>query len=299
MNRTLSLSLALPALIAAGLPADAQIEELEALKSSRGRLDSVCSSTQEVRGRFVERRDSLSLLIDSLRSRAPGSAGLRRLQLESRQLLHRLLDVEARLDSASAAIDSLEEELRAAYDWEISRLIGLLEEGGWDRGLYTQLEVFQEERRALGDIVDPGHYRLDDEHELALNEQDGPGVIRQKLELAQYKAARAREGWRDISDRLQRVEDQLRMLRRLGRVDGGDGLVLRRLDPQKQQVGEAQRPGPASPTAEEASLLLEARRLKARQQELREVGAFLQGRIEAFGERLEQILGAEQASGSP
>ena len=294
MNRLLSL--ALPALIAAGPPAQAQIEGLAALKSSRERLDRVCASMQQIRGRFLERRDSLSFLIDSLRSRAPGSAGLRRLQLESRQLLHRLLDVESRLDSAAAVVDSLEEELRAAYDWEISRLIGLLEEGGWDRGLYTQLEVFQEERRALGDIVDPGHYRLDDEHELALNDQDGPEVIRQKLELARYKAARAREGWHDISDRLARIEAQLRMLRRLGRLDGGDGLLLRRLDPQKQQVGEAQRPPPASPTPEEASLLLEARRLKARQQELREVGAFLQGRIDAFGERLEQIGAAGPAA---
>ena len=185
--------------------------------------------------------------------------------------------MEARLDSAAAVMDSLDESLRTAYDWEISRLIRLLEDEGWDRGLYTQLGAFQEERRELGDVAGPSHYRLDDEHELALNEQDSPDEVRQKIELARYKVARARKGWHDISHRLECIEDQLRLERRLGSLERGDGLPPRPLEPRRQMVGEAPRPEPASPTPEEASLLLEAQRLKARQQELLEVTALPPG----------------------
>lgn len=289
MTRSLPLSLA--ALIAAGLPAGAQIEDLSALKSSRERVHQASDLLQEIRSRFLVRKDSLSVLVDSLRSRDPGSTDLRRARLESRLLLDSLLHVEARLDSSAAVLDSLDENLRTAYDWEISRLIRLLEDEGWDRGLYTQLGAFQEERRELGDVAGPSHYRLDDEHELALNEQDGPDEVRQKIELARYKVARARKGWHAISHRLECIEDELRLERRLGSLERGDGLPPRRLDSQRQMVGEAQRPEPASPTPEEASLLLEAQRMKARQQELLEVTAFLQGRIDAFNRRLTQILG--------
>ena len=62
---------------------------------------------------------------------------------------------------------------------------------------------------------------------------------------------------------------------------------------QPQQVGDTPPDGPVAPPAE-APLLLESQRLKARQQELREVLAFLQGRINAFNERMGRILnGAE------
>ena len=111
MNRSLPLSLL--TLIGALLPAGAQVEDLAALKASRERIDRVSQSLQQIRSRFMARRDSLSFLIDSLRNQAPGSAHLKRLQLESRQLLHRLLHVEVRLDSVAADMDALDEELRA------------------------------------------------------------------------------------------------------------------------------------------------------------------------------------------
>ena len=291
MTRSL---LILPALLGTVLPGAAQIEDLAALKSSRERIDRVSESLQQIRSRFLARKDSLSYLVDSLRGLDPASTGLWRLQLQSRQLLHRLLHVEARLDSAAADMDSLDQELRTAYDWEISRLIRLLEDEGWDDGLYRQLEVFQDERKELGNAAGPGHYRLDDEHELALNEQDGPGEIRQKVELAQYMATRARKDGHDISHRLECIEQQLLLLQQLDRVDGGEGPRRRRPGPARPLVVDSPSPDPVPPPPAEAPLLLEARRLKARQQELREVMAFLQERIDAFGERLAQILGGAE-----
>ena len=94
------LPLTLLTLMGTLLPAGGQLDELADLKSSRERIDRVSQSLQQIRSRFMARRDSLSSLIDSLRSRAPGLPDLRRLQLESRQLLHRLLHVES-LDSAA------------------------------------------------------------------------------------------------------------------------------------------------------------------------------------------------------
>ncbi len=287
------LPLTLLALMGMLRPAGGQLDELAALKASRERVDRVSQSLQQIRSRFMARRDSLSSRIDSLRSRAPGIPDLRRLQLESRQLLHRLNNVEVRLDSAAAEMEALDEKLRAAYDWEISQLIRLLEDGGWDAGLYRQLEVFQEERRVLGYSIGQGHYRLDDAHELALADGDGPEEIRQKLELAQYMAVRARKDWHRLSHRLDSIERELLLLQQFG--PGEAALVSRAgAGSQRQQVGDIP-PGEAvAPPPAEAPLLLESQRLKARQQELREVLAFLQGRISAFNARMDQILnGAE------
>ena len=287
------LPLTLLALLGTLPPADGEIEKLAGLKASRERVDRVLQSLQQIRGRFMARRDSFSAVIDSLRGRAPGNPDLRRLQLQSRQLAQRLLNVEVRLDSAAAEMEALEEELRTAYDWEISQLIGLLEDGGWDAGLYRQLEVFQEERRALGYSIGQGHYRLDDEHELALNDGDGPEEIRQKMELAQYMAVRARKDWHRVSHRLDSIERELLLVQQFG--PGEAALVSRGgTGSQRQQVGDIP-PGEAvAPPPAEAPLLLESQRLKARQQELREVLAFLQGRINAFNARMGEILnGAE------
>ncbi len=290
MNRSLPLILALMGTL---LPADGQLDELADLKASRERVDRVSQSLQQIRSRFMARRDSLSSRIDSLRSRALGLPELGRLQLESRHLLNRLLNVEVRLDSAAAEMEALNEELRAAYDWEISQLIRLLEDGGWDAGLYRQLEVFQEERRVLGYSIGQGHYRLDDEHELALNEADGPEEIRQKMELAQYMALRARKDWHRVSHRLDSIERELLLVQQFG---PGEAALAPRggTAAQRQQVGDTPPDGPVAPPPAEAPLLLESQRLKARQQELREVLAFLQGRINAFNARMGEILnGAE------
>ena len=287
------LPLTLLTLLGTLLPAGGQLEELADLKAARERVDRVSQSLQQIRSRFMARRDSLSFLIDSLRNRAPGLPDLGRLQLESRHLLHRLLNVEVRLDSAAAERAALDEELRAAYDWEISQLIRLLEDGGWDAGLYRQLEVFQEERRQLGSTIGQGPYRLDDEHELALNDGDGPEEIRQKMELAQYMAVRARKEWHRVGHRLDSIERELLLLKQFGPAEaalparGGTGS-------QRQQVGDAPPGDPVPPPPAEAPLLLEVQRLKARQQELREVLAFLQGRLDAFNARMGRILdGAE------
>jgi hypothetical protein len=54
------------------------------------------------------------------------------------------------------------------------------------------------------------------------------------------------------------------------------------------------RPDTVAPAPIEAPLLLEVQRLKARQQELREIEAILQDRIGAFHKRMSRIVGESE-----
>ena len=300
----------LSTLLATAGAATAQIGDLATLKADRAQTDELADSLQSVRVRYIVRKDSLSSRVDSLRSEDPESTDLRRVQLESRALLTRLLDVEIRLDSLAASADSLDEDLRSAYDWEMLQLLGLLE-AAWDDGLYGQLEMFRQERAELGDAIGPGHYRFDDQHELALAEDDGPEEIEQKIELAQYKVARLQQERKDVSRRLDTLERLLVTRQLWYRDDGRDPLTRREVSAQLQPLLRDQetqlellgperrarttpRPDTVAPAPIEAPLLLEVQRLKARQQELREIEAILQDRIGAFHKRMSRIVGESE-----
>ena len=160
MNRQLAPILFL---LAAASAAPGQIRDLNDLREGRSEVERASDSLMAQRVRLVVRRDSLSARTDTLLSQEPHSAELLRTGLASRGLLEGLRFVERHLDSLSAVEDSLVDELRSAYDWEISRLHGLLT-AGFDAGLFRQLQVLQEEREALGNAIRAASHRLDADH---------------------------------------------------------------------------------------------------------------------------------------
>lgn len=297
----------------------AQIRDLDELQQGRHRLSQAVDSLQSMSVRLLALRDSVAAHADSLWAHDPESDDLVRLRLSYRLVVARLSRIDAHLDSLTAVRDSLDEGLRGSYDWEISRLFGMLE-GGWDEGLFRQLLVFQREREELGNQIRASYYRLDDDQELAVRDEDGPEEIRQKVELAQDRVAEFQHEQREIERRLRFLDRDALVLQKiwhlrservsLQRARPGleRGLQVRDKEGGEMEVmplpeGTSRRglypavPGAdsvAPPAPVDAQLLLEAQRLKARQQELREVEAVLQERIGAFHQRLAYILAGRQ-----
>jgi hypothetical protein len=301
----------------------AQIRDLTTLQERRGLLSLASDSLMSVRIRLVAQKDSLSARAESLWSQDPESYDLLRTRTASRLLIARLRVIEQRLDSLATVSDSLKADLRDSYDWEISRLHGLLTEDGWDEGLFRQLLVFQEERERLGNAIRASHHRFDSEDELSISADDGPEELRQKIEYAQDRVAAYQERQREIARQLRFIDRQVVVMRKywhraeeLYRMQGGGTDMLRirgdRLDgpgvgmvrPDGSRelpiMREARTLAPgrvdSAATPIEAPWLLEGQRLKARAQELGEVEAVLQDRIGVFHEHLSRIL--EEVSSS-
>ena len=286
----------------------AQIRDLTTLQERRGLLSLSSDSLMSVRIRLVAQKDSLSARAESLWTQDPESYELLRTRTASRMLIARLRVIERRLDSLVTVGDSLEADLRDSYDWEISRLHGLLTEDGWDEGLFRQLLVFQEEREGLGNTIRASNHRFDDEDELSISAQDGPEELRQKIEYAQDRVAYYQERQREITRQLRFIDRQVFVMRKYWHVaeelirmhgDGTDMLRIRGMDRpdlnrESPTMRGAQTVAPSfvdsAATPIEAPWLLEGQRLRARAQELGEVEAVLQERIGVFHEHLARIL---------
>ncbi|HJP30418.1 MAG TPA: hypothetical protein QGF95_07680 [Candidatus Latescibacteria bacterium] len=306
-------------LLTAATTVTAQIRDLTTLQERRVLLGKSSDSLMSVCIRLVASKDSLSALAESLWSQDPESAELLLTRSASRVLVARLQVVERRLDSLATASDSLEADLRDSYDWEISRLHGLLTEEGWDEGLFRQLLVFQEEREALGNAIRSDHHRLDGDSELSISAADGPEELRQKIEYAQDRVAAYQSVQRQIARRLRFIERQVLVMQKfwhlaeqMDRLHEADGDLMRRRALERlsgpgveitrpegntessiaMRGARSLAPAKADSTVEpfEAPWLLESQRLKARSQELREVEAVLQERIAVFQEHLSRIL---------
>ena len=217
----------------------AQIRDLTTLQERRGLLSLSSDSLMSVRIRLVAQKDSLSARAESLWTQDPESYELLRTRTASRMLIARLRVIERRLDSLVTVGDSLEADLRDSYDWEISRLHGLLTEDGWDEGLFRQLLVFQEEREGLGNTIRASNHRFDDEDELSISAQDGPEELRQKIEYAQDRVAYYQERQREIARQLRFIDRQVFVMRKYWHVaeelirmhgDGTDMLRIRGMD---------------------------------------------------------------------
>ncbi|MFP6591109.1 MAG: hypothetical protein VCE12_11375 [Candidatus Latescibacterota bacterium] len=286
----------------------AQIRDLTTLQERRGLLSLSSDSLMSVRIRLVAQKDSLSARTESLWTQDPESYELLRTRTASRMLIARLRVIERRLDSLVTVGDSLDADLRDSYDWEISRLHGLLTEDGWDEGLFRQLLVFQEEREGLGNTIRASNHRFDDEDELSISAQDGPEELRQKIEYAQDRVAYYQERQREITRQLRFIDRQVFVMRKYWHVaeelirmhgDGTDMLRIRGMDRpdlnrESPTMRGAQTVAPSfvdsAATPIEAPWLLEGQRLRARAQELGEVEAVLQERIGVFHEHLARIL---------
>ncbi len=286
----------------------AQIRDLTTLQERRGQLSLSSDSLMSVRIRLVAQKDSLSARAESLWTQDPESYELLGTRTVSRMLIARLRVIERRLDSLVTVGDSLDADLRDSYDWEISRLHGLLTEDGWDEGLFRQLLVFQEEREGLGNTIRASNHRFDDEDELSISAQDGPEELRQKIEYAQDRVAYYQERQREIARQLRFIDRQVFVMRKYWHVaeelirmhgDGTDMLRIRGMDrPDLNRESPTMRGAQtvaqsfvdSSATPIEAPWLLEGQRLRARAQELGEVEAVLQERIGVFHEHLVRIL---------
>ena len=320
MMRRITLLLLLLAFSTASV---AQIRDLTVLQERRSRLTQSSDSLMSVRIRLVAQRDSLSARTDTLWSLDPESTELLRARAASRILIARLQFIESGLDSLATAGDSLEAELRDSYDWEMSRLHGLLSKDGYDEGLYRQLLFFQEEREGLGNAISPATHRFDGNHDLSIAATDGPDELRQKIEFAQDRVAALQEEQHEVARQLRFIDRRLLMMRKFRhlaaemmnlRGDDGDMLQMRvveRTDGPGVEIvhPEAQEPhisagvpslasalvdSAGTPTPLEAPWLLKAQRLKARAQELGEVEAVLQQRIGVFHEHLSRILEGDE-----
>lgn len=295
-------------LLCVAIPAIAQIGNLSELQQRRSDLTLRCDTLMSQRVRLVARRDSLSTHADSLWRVDPQSTELLRARSASRLLVGRLSGIEQQLDSLETLCDSTDADLRDAYDWEIAQLHRLLNDEGWDEGLYLKLLVFQEERQELGNEIRHSAHHFDAEHELGIAPTDGPDEVRQKIEYAQDRVATLQQQQREIQRQLRLIDRQVLMMKKWQRAE--DFMRVHREDIERRMRAEVAPSDRLQPELEaargfvspedsvstaprEAQWLIESQRLKARAQELGEVEAVLQQRIAVFHEHLARLLAGD------
>ena len=188
-------------------PAFAQIGDLAQIKEQRRHLNVVSDELMSARVRFLAQADSIDSQVDSLRLIDPESSDLLQARITSHQLVVRLETIDIALDTVRAHSDSLDEDLRDAYDWQISRLLGMLTDA-FDEGLYQQLTLFQEERQELGLRVlrSPLRDFSGDDARLSLGDDDGPMELQMKIQLAQDQVSHYQEQHDRIQEWLVRLD---------------------------------------------------------------------------------------------
>ncbi len=323
MNRPLQiLSLVLLFLC---LPATAQIGDLSQIKEQRRHLDVVSDELMSTRVRLLSQVDSIDLQVDSLRRVDPEASDLLRARVTSHQLVVRLERIDVALDTVRAHSDSLDESLRDAYDWQISRLLGMLSES-FDEGLYQQLTLYQEERQELGLRVlrSPLGDFVGDDIRLSLSDDDGPMELQMKIQLAQDKVSHYQQEHARIEELVVRLGRDAQLANDLWHV-AQQFEHLRQRNQQMMREFTAPVPGAIqqgvpgttqqgvvasggrsqrAPADQDAELtpppvrivLLNITQLKARQQELEEIGAVWQERLGVFHRRLQELLDGPPAT---
>ncbi|MBT4098890.1 MAG: hypothetical protein HOM68_01715 [Gemmatimonadetes bacterium] len=284
-------------------PAFAQIGDLAQIKEQRRHLNVVSDELMSARVRFLAQADSIDSQVDSLRLIDPESSDLLQARITSHQLVVRLETIDIALDTVRAHSDSLDEDLRDAYDWQISRLLGMLTDA-FDEGLYQQLTLFQEERQELGLRVlrSPLRDFSGDDARLSLGDDDGPMELQMKIQLAQDQVSHYQEQHDRIQEWLVRLDRDVVLAADMWQV----AQQFDRLRQRNQQMmrefttpgsGSIPKPVPASDDYDDLEtpppvrvVLLQITQLKARQQELEEIGAVWQERLGVFHRRLQELL---------
>ena len=314
MNRLLQLFSLFMLLFS--LPAIAQIGDLAQIKEQRHDLDVVSDELMSTRVRLLAQTDSIDMLVDSLRLNDPESSDLLKARIASHQLVVRLETIDMALDTVRAHSDSLDESLRDAYDWQIARLLGMLTES-FDEGLYQQLTLYQEERHELGLRVLRSPFFTGGDTRLSLSEDDGPTELQMKIQLAQDQVSHYRRESGRIEETLIRLDRDLQLVAKMWQLYQ----QFDRLRQRNQQImREFNAPAPPSggqpvvsgddlqrsdlPRSDQAPaidsettpapvqiILVQITHLKAKQQELEEIGAVWEEPLGAFHERLEEMLG--------
>ena len=177
-------------LLASALTAAGDVAELRALQIARRANAAALDSLGQQRRALVVSADSLSDLISHLKQSDAESAELGEAILSAMALVQQIVTIDHAMDSRSARRDSLTEQLRSAYDWEIGTLIESLSEE-LDEGLLHQLIIFQDARHALGEDVVASRMRYP--VDMVVEDTDGPDEIRQKIDLLDGKSGLLRE----------------------------------------------------------------------------------------------------------
>ena len=322
-NRAVTLVLAIIALWFGYAAADQA--EIGALKTDAEDMRVLQLALEGERRELRLRADSLSARIDSLKATGSSSDLLGDALRSSLVLEQGLMALGQRLEGLHTRQLQVRQQLRTAYDWEIGVLIRQLSQTP-DRGLLQQLIIYQEAREALGDDVEAS---LRYGEHLDVTSDDGPEEIRQKAGLMEDMAERLNSEALAVARRLRRLQEEFRLQARVqaftnqmnlfdedlpeGRVllavDGvgaaegaevsleasGDrsGVVEIAAVVARREVAFGER-GILSVDVSADDLQLEIRKLKARQQELRQLEALARDRARTFRTYLDQLLtGAE------
>lgn len=282
------------------------------LRSEWRQASAVRDSLEEQRRRIMAQSEDLSTHIDSLKMVEVDDEELHPALRSSMVLVQSLVLLDRSLDAARTREDSLLEQLRLGYDWEIGVLIQQLQDRP-DEGLLTQLMVYQEAREALGARTSETILNYDEG--MAIGPEDGPEEIRQKLELMKDLEENLRSEAHEVSGHLHKLEEEYR-LRAAMRSFVGEAY---RVEPPPAGSRGALRAaaGAAGSTVATTSLaatlmrgaeggqlivveqlssdrvLLEIHKCKARQQEIDELIAVVRARAEAFQRHLQEMFEVE------
>ena len=277
----------------------ANAADLGDLKERCRILDSQRDSLEVQRLLVAADAEALSTRVDSLKLDEENAEELQESLRSSLGLVRRMVEIDRRLVSLDARQDSIEERLRLAYDWEIGVLIQKLSAQS-DKGLLIQLMVYQEAREQLGAKTFGSSLRYGEQMQIGV--EDGPDEIQQKLELMEDIANRLGAEMASSAELLLRLEEEFRLRTRIGGGNGEEkaaaGMVFGRGEQAGGQVrfrgggNQAGEPSSVETTIDE--VVLEIRKLKARQQEVRQLQAVVQDRAKAFRFYLRSMLEGEQ-----
>ena len=198
--------------ILAASPALSQVQELEELRLDQALVMQAEDSLIQERAKLLQLGAQVTETVDSLKLTDHRSEALTEASLYAMELNTELGRVNLQLEALAVRHDSLKGLLRSAYDWEMSRLLGLLGDA-WDEGLLEQLAIFQDERQALGFDLAATEMRYGPD--MTISEQDGPEEIEQKAEIMRDKLHMVRRDLARIDRRLQYLTHQVERVTRL------------------------------------------------------------------------------------
>ncbi len=287
----LALGLALPGSV------HGDSSELGDLKAQYRALESQRDSLASQRLRVAAEAEALSARIDSLKLSAENSAALHSALRYSLRLVQRMVGIDWELVALEARQDSVAEHLCLAYDWEIGVLIQKLAEEP-DRGLSAQLTLYQEARELLGVGIRSANLHYSEQMKIEV--EDGPDEIQQKQELLEDIADRLKAAWSANAGLLRRLEAEYRLCARVeqerAKVQRPRERILVSGEQPREQVRLLTQDESLAEFDLESSIAevaLKIHKLKARQQEILQLQAVVEGRAEAFRRYLRSMLEGE------
>ena len=116
----------------------------------------------------------------------------------------------------------MQERLRLGYDWEIGVLIQKLSTQP-DKGLLTQLMVYQDAREQSGAVIYGSSLRYGEQMKIGVD--DGPDEIQQKLELMDDISGRLQDELDATAGVLLRLEEEYRLRSRMSSSRVGNSVL--------------------------------------------------------------------------